>query len=73
MRFRVCFEQVLLEGHVVLRLVGKSLAIAINDTGARERFLHNREPWRRLIRHTQGGRPPRIVHQARFRTELETG
>ena len=73
MLIRMGFEKILLESHVVLRLIGKSFAITVDDAGPWKRFLHNRESWRRLIRHAQRGRPPSIVHQTRFRTQFETG
>ena len=34
MLVRVCLEQILLEGHVILRLVSKPLTVAVNDTRA---------------------------------------
>ena len=68
---RMCLEQILLEGHVVLRLVSKPLTVAVNNTGARERLLHNRESRCGLVWHTKRCCPPGIIHQARFRTQFE--
>ena len=69
---RMGFKELFLEGHIVLRLIGKALAVPIDHAGPWKGLFHDGQAGGGFVGHHQGGGPPCIMHEARARTQCQS-